>query len=146
MCTPEEFAALSDAGEGLENRLYEAARRETSPEAVAMAAKSKRYALSRLRRMTMAAALGLRREDAQELPPYIRVLTMDDRGKALLRRMSKTAVLPLIVKPAAVRELDDVCRRVFDLGSSAHDLYVLGYSRPEERRGGADWRATPYIQ
>ena len=91
-------------------------------------------------------ALGLRRGDAQELPPYIRVLAMDDRGKALLRRMSKTAALPLIVKPAAVRELDDVCRRVFDLGSSAHDLYVLGCSRPEERRGGADWRATPYIQ
>lgn len=144
--TAADFAAVPDASEGIENRLYEAVRREITPEAVAMAAKSKRYALSRLRRMTTCAALGVRREDSHGLPPYIRVLAMDDRGKGLLRRMNESASLPVIVKPASVRDLDDSCQRIFDLGSAAHDLYVLGYKDPETRRGGSDWRTTPYIK
>jgi len=110
-----------------------------------MAAKSKRYALARLRRMSMCAALGVERKHSAALPPYIRILAMDERGKLLLRRMRKTAALPVIVKPAAVRELDARCREIFELGSRAHDLYVLGCQNPAFRRGGADWNTTPYI-
>jgi len=146
MLSREDFASLPDASEGIENRLYDAAHREISPETVALAAKSKRYALSRLRRMTMCAALGIRREDARGLPPYIRVLAMDEKGKLLLRRMSQSAALPVIIKPASVRELDERSQRLFELGSAAHDLYVLGYANPECRMGGMDWRTTPYIK
>lgn len=146
MLSPEAYSLLPDAGEGLENRLCQAACTESSFEAVAMAAKSKRYALSRLRRMSLCAALGVHREHSAALPPYIRILAMDYRGKALLRRMSETAMLPVIVKPAFIRDLDAHCREVFELGSRAHDLYVLGYSNAESRRGGGDWRTTPYIE
>lgn len=142
----ESYAQLPDASEGIENRLWEAVHRETSPEEAAMAAKSKRFALARLRRMTMAAALGLRREHAAGLPPYIRVLAMDDKGKALLRRMSRTASLPVLVKPASARVLDRRAQEIFKLGSSAHDLYVLGYQNRGHQTGGADWRTTPYIK
>lgn len=142
----ESFSGLPDASEGIENRLYEAIRRETGIENIAMATKSKRFALSRIRRMTMAAALGLRREHGTGLPPYIRVLGMDERGKALLRRMSQTATLPVIVKPAMIRELDSKSQEIFALGSAAHDLYVLGYSNRIRQTAGADWRTTPYIK
>ena len=55
-CTKKDFASVPDGGEGLENLLYDASRSENSPEEMAMAAKSKRYALSRLRRMIYSAA------------------------------------------------------------------------------------------
>ena len=84
----ERFSALPDATEGIENRLREASRWELSPEYIASAAKSKRYALSRLRRMVLSAALDVEKGMADGTPPYIRVLAMDEKGKELLRRFS----------------------------------------------------------
>ena len=53
------------------------------------AAKTKRYALSRLRRMLLAAALGVRDGDSRGMPPYLRVLAANARGFAVLREMRK---------------------------------------------------------
>lgn len=139
------FAALPDAGEGLNNRLARAAREESGLDAVIAAAKSKRYALSRIRRMVMCAVLGISADMSRETPPYARVLAANARGCALLREMDGKARIPVITKPAAVKELGAECREMFDRSSSAHDLYVLGYSAKEERRGGADWRTSPKI-
>ena len=145
MLPDSAFAALPDAGEGLNNRLARAAREESGLDAVIAAAKSKRYALSRIRRMVMCAVLGISADMSRETPPYARVLAANARGCALLRDMDGKARIPVITKPAAVKELGAECREVFDSSSSAHDLYVLGYSAKEERRGGADWRTSPKI-
>ena len=144
--TLDDFAALPDAAEGLEHRLFAAARELTSPSEIAMAAKSRRYALSRLRRMVMSAALGLKKGTADGTPPYLRVLAMDERGAALLRRMKKTASAPVITKSAHIRRLDSRAQTVFELGSRAHDLYVLGYADPSHQRGGEDYRFTPFLR
>ena len=145
MLPDSAFAALPDAGEGLNNRLARAAREESGLDAVIAAAKSKRYALSRIRRMVMCAVLGISADMSRETPPYARVLAANARGCALLRDMEGKARIPVITKPAAVKEVGAECREVFDRSSSAHDLYVLGYSAKEERRGGADWRTSPKI-
>lgn len=145
MLPDSAFAALPDAGEGLNNRLARAAREESGLDAVIAAAKSKRYAHSRIRRMVMCAVLGISADMSRETPPYARVLAANARGCALLREMDGKARIPVITKPAAVKELGAECREVFDRSSSAHDLYVLGYSAKEERRGGADWRTSPKI-
>ena len=143
--TRENFARVPDAAEGLENSLFAAARRETSPESVAMSVKSKRYALSRLRRMIMCAALGVERGTSDGVPPYIRVLAMDGKGAALLREMRRRASLPVIVKPAHVLRGSPAAREIFELGSRAHDLYVLGFSSRDGQQGGEDYRSTPYL-
>ena len=145
MLPDSAFAALPDAGEGLNNRLARAAREESGLDAVIAAAKSKRYALSRIRRMAMCAVLGISADMSRETPPYARVLAANARGCALLREMDGRARIPVITKPAAVKELGAECTAVFERGSFAHDLYVLGYTAKEERRGGADWRTSPKI-
>ena len=143
--TPEDFAAVPDAAEGLHFRLYEAARRGTSAEEIADLAKSKRYAHARLRRMVMCAALGVRAGDAGGVPPYIRVLAFDACGAALLREMKTRAALPVIVKSARVRDENEAVRRVFDLGSRARDLYVLGWENRAAQAADGDYRATPHV-
>ena len=145
MLLDSAFAALPDAGEGLCNRLAAAVRSESSIDAVLAASKSKRYALSRIRRMTVCAALGIKSGDAEGLPPYARVLAANERGCALLRDIGERTSLPVITKPAAVKQLEPEARRIFTLGSAAHDLYVLGYSSKEERKGSEDWRTSPKI-
>lgn len=142
--TPEDFAAVPDAAEGLHFRLYEAARRGSSPEEIADLAKSKRYAHARLRRMVMCAALGVRAGDANGIPPYIRALAFDARGAALLREMKTSAALPVVVKSARVKDENESIQRLFDLGSRAHDLYVLGWKNRALQAADGDYRATPF--
>ena len=145
MLNEEDLALLPDAAEGLEHRLYRAIQNTVSPQEAAMAAKSMRYALSRLRRMICCAALGVRRETAEGIPPYIRVLAMDEKGAALLKSMRRTATLPVIAKPAHVKRLDVHAREIFALTSRAHDLYALGFSDEKQRTALADWRTSPIV-
>ncbi len=140
MLEREAFERLPDGGEGLGLRLWKAVQEERSLEEIAQAAKSKRYALARLRRMCLAAALGLERESAKGLPPYARVLAFNERGRELLRDLDGSEI-PLLTKPAQVRQLGERAERVFRLGAGAHDLYGLGL--PAREKPGEDWRRGP---
>jgi predicted nucleotidyltransferase len=142
----EDFRALPDAGDGLGDRLWRAVQEENGLEEILAAAKSKRYALSRLRRTVLCAALGLRSGERGELPPYARVLAFDGRGRELLRGLDESGPVPVLTKPAQVRKLSPRCEEVFSLGAAAHDLYVLGRSAGERRAPGEDWRRGPWIQ
>ena len=135
MLPKEAFAALPDCSEGLENVLYRAVHSADTMDGVLAEAKSKRYPMSRLRRMLLCAALGVRKADG--LPPYLRVLAANERGRALLRDMRETASLPVITKPADAREMPEFC-----LTADAHDLYVL--AQPD-KTPGQDWRHSPVM-
>ena len=135
------FAALPDGGDGLGLRLWHAVQEERSLEEILLAAKSKRYAHARLRRMALGAALGLGAEDQRGLPPYARVLAFGARGRELLGALEPS--LPVLTKPAAVRKLPEKAQRVFTLGSAAHDLYALALPAWREIRPGEDWRQGP---
>ena len=108
--SPEDYRKLGDVSEGLENRLYASAQSACDLEGLYHGAKAKRYALSRIRRIYLAAYLGIKREEQQGLPPYIRVLAFDDTGRELLREMRKCASLPILMK-AAVPEAMRYLRR-----------------------------------
>ena len=138
-----DFKALPDAGDGLGSRLYKAVRTEGSVEALLSAVKTKRYAMSRLRRMLTAAVLGVTAEMQEQLPPYARVLAANETGRKLLREMDGVSAVPLITKAASVKELDEQARRVFTLGADARDFYALGSRSAAGRRGGTDWKTNP---
>lgn len=142
---PAYYEALPDGNDGIGRRLYVAAHEEASLDAITAAAKTKRYALARIRRMCMCAALGVKAGMAEELPPYARVLAANARGCALLREISRKGEIPVITKPASVREMSAECREIFSLGAAAHDLYVLGFCAREEKKGGKEWRTSPKI-
>lgn len=137
------FSEIPDDSEGLGNRLIAAFHEESTLDGVLSAAKSKRYALSRLRRMCLCAALGIKRGQADGIPPYARILAANETGRLALNIMAEKSTIPLITKPATVKELSEEYRNLFGLESAAHDLYVLGYAAKEERRGNADWRTSP---
>ena len=145
MLSLEDFARLPDAGEGLENLLYRAVREEPGFERVAIRCKSKRYALARIRRMLLGAALGLEKGMNSGIPPYLRVLAADRVGCKVLSAMKKTAKLPVIAKAGGVRELDETSQRVFELGSRAHDFWILGRKSENGRTGDEDFRRSPVI-
>ena len=145
MLPEAEVSRRPDASEGLGNRLCAAVRDEPTLDGVLAAAKSKRYALARIRRMTMCACLGVREGMSAGIPPYARLLAATERGRALLRRAQDKSRIPIITKAATARQLPREALEVFELGSGARDLYVLGYRATAERRGGGDWRTGPAL-
>lgn len=145
MLRREDFLALPDASGGLGERLFRAAGEEPTLDAVFAAVKNKRLAMSRVRRACCCAALGITNNAADGIPPYARLLAANARGREMLAELKETSEIPIVTKPASVRELGERSETIFSLGAAAHDLYVLGYRAAEERRGGADWRSGPRI-
>lgn len=145
MLPSSRFAALPDASEGLENRLFKAVRTAPTLDAILAAASTKRYATSRLRRMLMCAAIGITAADVAADVPYIRVLAANLRGRELLRDIESRCELPVIVKPATVKTMDADCRRCFALECAADDLLALGSPAAPERKPGADWLTSPIM-
>lgn len=123
----EDFAQLPDVSEGLEYRLYKAARQAGSLEEFYSLAKSKRYSHARIRRLTMGAFLGLTK-DLPPLPPYLRVLGMTELGEQILRQARPT--VPLAVRPGDFQRLSGEVQRLFVLEAHADDLYALALPRP----------------
>ena len=132
------FAALPDCGEGLSHRLFRASRQGRTLEEVYAVAKTKRYAHARIRRAVLWGALGLRESDRPVFPPYLRVLGANERGRALLRELKKTARLPIITKPAHGRD-----QPLLELEARCTDLYQLCRETPGPC--GLEWISGPVM-
>ena len=143
--TEADFAALDQGREGLCRRLYEASRTAASVEELLSAAKTKRYAYARLRRMVLWAYLGLTPADVPEKVPYLRPLAANGTGRRLLSRMRDQGAVPVLTKPADVRTLGPEARHLLSLEARATDLYTLAYPALSAARGGAEWREGPVI-
>ncbi len=93
--TSEEFARLPDVSEGLENRLCAEAKSAISLDDFLKRVKTKRYTMSRLKRIIICALLGIDKDLLETEPPYIRVLAFDAKGKEILKEAKKSATLPI---------------------------------------------------
>ena len=140
------WAALPDGGgaEGLPARLVKAAQRAEGLEAFYALAKTKRYPHARLRRLALGAFLGLTAAGRPTAPPYVRVLGLGGRGRALLRRMKEACPLPVVVKPAQARALDGPARALFEAEARCTDLYGLCFPTP--RPCGGEWTHSPVVR
>ena len=123
-----DFRPYDGGGEGLYHRFYQAVGRGTSIPAILEDCKTRRYAVSRLGRMLLAAYLGL--EPPPLSPPCLRVLGATERGRTLLRRMRKEAALPVVTRPAGVRKLGEEAEAFLRRESRYTDLYALACPVP----------------
>ena len=144
------FEALPFGAEGLWSKLMKNARACASVEEILAATKSKRYTLSRLRRMLLCAVLGLTAADLDRPAPYIRVLAFNDRGRAALRERKKrqsgdgslidgegAASRPALTLINAGETPQEAA--YYALESRAADLYTL-FSRGPAAPGAAEAR------
>lgn len=139
-CGAEYLRDINDVSEGLENRFIKAAAECDTADELCMTVKSKRYALSRIRRIAWSSLLGIAKSKALAAPSYIRVLGMTERGITLLKQMKTTASLPVIIKPADYPGDD-----TYYLNSRAEDIFALCAPDKSLRRGGRDMTTSPVI-
>lgn len=95
-----KLAQINDVNEGLEYRLINAAKNNCGFNDIAAAVKSKRYTLSRIRRILLSVITDLTSEICSLPPSYIRILGMNDKGKMVLKEMKSKSSLPIITKTA----------------------------------------------
>ena len=91
-----DFEQLPYGSEGLWRKVMHACRSESTLSDIVAAAKSKRYTHTRLMRILMCAYLGISRKLLEAEAPYVRVLAMNDRGRAVLRQMHEVSTVPVI--------------------------------------------------
>jgi predicted nucleotidyltransferase len=140
-----DFAKLPGATEGLDRRFFKYAVTESTVEAILNKVKTKRYAMSRLRRMLLCACLGITAEDSAQPPPYLRVLAMNGAGRELLRDIKARIDMPIITKPAEAHELPPRARELFYKEAAATDFYTLAYPNEKQRTGAQEWTISPRV-
>ncbi len=122
----EDFAALPDVSEGLENRLYDAVRASTSIDELLGNIKTKRYTMARIRRLCIYALLNITADMPKKSPPYARVLAFNSKGAELLKDIKKACPLPLITNVAdGYKTLDNNAKRIFDVDLLATDIFNM---------------------
>ncbi len=137
LITHEALSEINEVTEGLENKFISAAREVNNVDELCMAVKSKRYTLSRIRRIAYSSLIGLTKELGNMSPTYIRVLGANSSGRELLREMKKKSTLPVITKPA-----DFKGDMIFDFNTRAEDIFALCGA---DTRSGNDLRMTPIM-
>lgn len=127
--SPAELAKMREITEGLEHRIRNVLPKLATSqfEELLETLKTKRYTRTKLQRALLAVLLGHAKEDftADKLATgieYIRVLGFTEKGKHLLRRMRKTAKLPVLMSAARSPEP----YRYLDLDVQASGVYMLG--------------------
>lgn len=134
----EEFSLLPDLSEGLEHRLYRAAREARTLEELYALIKNKRVSHARVRRLAMYAFLGIKKP-LPDTPPYLRVLGGTQRGWRALGELSPA--LPVVVRSRDVEALSSDAKETFRLEVLAGDLYAL--SAPTPQPAGRDYTQRP---
>ena len=123
-----EYSELPWLSEGLENRLYRESRTATDYIELLNSVKTRRYPMARLRRVLWASFIGLKDSDTLGLPPYVRILGMNERGRAILAAASP--VLPILSRATQISDTNEQTRRIFALECAATDLHALAMPNP----------------
>ena len=124
-----DFLQIDDVSEGLENRIVAAVKAAASLDELYNIIKSKRYTHSRIRRIILRAYLGITK-DMEKEPQYLRILAFNNKGRDMLSKMKKSALLPVITKYGDAKAQGDRILELFEQESRFTDIYNLGYNIP----------------
>jgi predicted nucleotidyltransferase len=145
--SPAQLASFYEVNEGLEHRLKQAVTKLTLPDGrivdeLLSELKTKRYTRTKLQRTLLRILLN---HSKQELctdvlrrgVPYLRVLGFSPKGQLLLKRMKKTAKVPVITK------VTTEASPLLQLDVRATSVYALAYEQPTARDLHRDYYQPP---
>lgn len=137
--TREDIAKLPDVGEGLENRIADAAVRCSTSSEIADLVKTKRYTHARIRRILACALLGIEKAHTQIPIEYVRVLGFTNEGAELL----KDCRLNIVTSASNGIRTGGNTKALLEKDILAYDISALAYDIP--KRSGLDF-TTPIVK
>ncbi len=135
-----EFAELPDISEGLENRLFKFSKTATTLEEFFKLVKTKRYTMSRLRRIVLCALLGIKKQNIPQNPQYARVLGFNETGEKILSISKKN---DNIMITSNFKNIAKNFSYSADVDSKATNLFMFCQKKPKPC--GEEYRKKPVI-
>ncbi len=124
MMTDVELANLPDSTPALVHRMKNARNARSLVQLLEMI-KDKSTTMARIRRMVLCAAIGIEASDTRTLPPYARILALNERGRELLRTAKHTCRIPASTSLATLQRTNATTARFAELEGRATSLYGL---------------------
>ena len=113
--TADNIHKIPDTSDGLSERIM--SLRAESLQDVYAGLKSKRFAMSRIKRVLM--NILIKNDLPKNLSPsYLRILALSDAGAAYIKEIKNNCPLPIVTKPAMYKENDSI----FELEKRASDI------------------------
>ena len=122
--TNEQMNLLPEASTGLGDRLFQATQTASSIEELYDLVKTKRYTMSRVKRVVLNAFLDILGKDYQTIP-YIRLLAIGKNGTDILRAMKRKCNLSVSSSPIELTELRGIAAETIKKETRATDIYNL---------------------
>lgn len=129
----EDFSKVPDCGsEGLYHRVFDAVGAASSLDELYSLIKTKRYTMSRVKRIVTGAFLGLDNTVLKSAKlPYIRVLGMNDKGALVLKEAKASGCeLPISSSLATLEKTSETAKLFASLENKAENLWQLGLPSP----------------
>ncbi|MBR6580323.1 MAG: nucleotidyltransferase [Ruminococcus sp.] len=130
----EEIKNTSDCADGLAERIY-SARNAISLDEFFEKVKTKRFTMARIRRIILSLLIGIKSTDMKNLPPYIRILALNKRGREILSAAKGKKRIPFDTSIAKLSRINTLSERFAELEAAASDIYGLAFEniRPAQR-------------
>lgn len=135
-----DFLQVPDVIEGLENRLVSAAKFACSFDEFLSLSVSKRYTLSRIRRIAFCSVLQITPAHYSSCTEYVRVLGSNKKGFEVMANVRKNAYVPISPKFA---DLYKLFPNTMQIEVNAHNLFSLANTLPLEQKN--EWSHNPII-
>ena len=139
--TKKEIEKTPNVLTGLDNRIYKAVRVSTNLNELLFLIKTKRYTLSRIRRIVLSAYLGITKNDLKNNPSYVRILGMNSRGKEILA--AAECKLPIDTSLAQLAKKSDAAMKQAKLEERCDNQFALALEKRQVC--GLDYTAKPVI-
>ncbi len=120
----EAITSLPDIPAELLSRMKKAALSAKSTEEFLTLATARQYSPSRIRRGMLYALMDVKEEHLCH-PAYTAVLAANETGREILKRIRRTAAIPLITKPADAGLFGEDAARAFALSAKADSIHAL---------------------
>ena len=128
MISASDIKNINGVSEGLENRIIYAVRNSVSLDDMFSVASSKRYTMSRIRRIVLGACIGVSQKLSHYDPQYIRVLASNKKGFDILKKAKTTSKLPIVTRTARISSISNIAAEMSEVECAAFDLYSLAFS------------------
>lgn len=139
--TAEELADVNDMTGGLLGRIY--GNNAESLDRLFQSVKTKCYTMARIKRVILSLLIGITKADTAVLPPYARVIALNEKGREILALTKKTKKIPVGMSLAKLGRLNRDAAHFAELESRAADIYALAFENI--RAAGEDYRAKIVI-
>jgi hypothetical protein len=81
--------------------------------------------MARIKRILLSLLIGITREDMTHMPPYGRILALNERGREILAKAKGRASMPYATSIASLSRVNRVTKRFAELEGRASDIYGL---------------------